>query len=403
MAINYKKLVEGMKIDANKAKAGFVEAVKAKQIKPSEIDLSKAWADIFGAERFHEHRYNPNLSVQKTMEAAGAVSSDAFLTITQQFVYSSVLDAYSAPELIFSNMIPTRSSPFRVEKIPGVTNIGDEATVVNEGDEFPLAGVSEDYVETPETVKRGMRIPITKEAIFFDRTGLVAQRCAEIGTWLGVHKEKRAVDCVTDLNTTAHRYRWRGVSTNTAVTQIATYGDNSGDHTWDNLAASNALTDYESLNTAWQLLRGMKDPFTDEPLGDFLTPKHIIFPPTLAFKAPFTVGGEVRKANPGFASSGNPSVTTIQNPVAKIIGNLELVSSQLLQSRQVAASEPTTTWYMGDITKAFAYIENWPLAVLSMGAGSHDEFTRDIVQQFRVSERGAYATMQPRAIVKCTA
>ena len=34
---------------------------------------------------------------------------------------------------------------------------------------------------TPQTAKRGFIVPVTKEAIFFDRTNLVLQRAAEVG------------------------------------------------------------------------------------------------------------------------------------------------------------------------------------------------------------------------------
>ena len=37
-------------------------------------------------------------------------------------------------------------------------------------------GFGEDYIETPSTTKRGFIVPVTKEAIFFDRTHLVLSR-----------------------------------------------------------------------------------------------------------------------------------------------------------------------------------------------------------------------------------
>ena len=66
------------------------------------------------------------------------------------------------------------------------------------------------------------------------------------------------------------------------------------------------------------------------------------------------------------------------------------------------AGIPANTWWVGDIAKMMEYVENWPLTVLQLGSGSQDEFTRDIVQQFRVSERGTFSVKQPRAGVKNT-
>ena len=53
--------------------------------------------------------------------------------------------------------------------------------------------------------------------------------------------------------------------------------------------------------------------------------------------------------------------------------------------------------------RAFAYMENWPISTIEAPANSHDEFHRDIVRQWRVSERGAAAVLEPRYMVKATA
>ncbi len=59
---------------------------------------------------------------------------------------------------------------------------------------YPSLGFGEDYIETPSTSKRGFIVPVTREAIFFDRTNLVLSRAAEVGEVLGLNKEKRLLD-----------------------------------------------------------------------------------------------------------------------------------------------------------------------------------------------------------------
>ena len=61
---------------------------------------------------------------------------------------------------------------------------------------YPSLGLGEDYIETPSTTKRGFIVPVTQEAIFFDRTHLILQRAAEVGEILGLNKEKRLLDLV---------------------------------------------------------------------------------------------------------------------------------------------------------------------------------------------------------------
>ena len=67
---------------------------------------------------------------------------------------------------------------------------------------YPNVGLSEDYIETPSTTKHGFIVPVTREAIFFDRTHLILQRAAEVGEVLGLHKEKRLIDLVIGARTT---------------------------------------------------------------------------------------------------------------------------------------------------------------------------------------------------------
>jgi hypothetical protein len=209
-----------------------------------------------------------------------------------------------------------------------------------------------------------------------------------LGKWCGVNREKRAIDCVIDENATAHRYNWRG-------TTIATYGDNSGSHTWDNLAASNALVDWTDLDTAEQVFNGITDPYTGEPV--MIEPKHLVITKQLEQTAMRILNAtEIRVATPGWATTGNPTETLLQNPYRT---KYMPVTSRLLAARLAT----DTTWFLGDISKAFRYRVAEPMNVAQAGANSEDEFKRRIVQQFRVNERGAYYTVNPRYMVTCTA
>jgi hypothetical protein len=107
----------------------------------------------------------------------------------------------------------------------------------------------------------------------------------------------------------------------------------------------------------------------------------------------------VKRTAPGYATSGNPTSSEIPNPTRDIIGQIQTMTSQLFRSR----SGDDTTWFLGDIGKAFEQIENWPLTVTTLGAGSQLEFDQDVVFQSKVSKRSTFNTKQPRAMVKCTA
>jgi hypothetical protein len=212
------------------------------------------------------------------------------------------------------------------------------------------------------------------------------------------------VNCVVDIGESKvngyYRYRW-GKSTSGFAT-IATYGDNSGTHNWDNLAASNALVDYTDLNTAWQLLMAQTDPFTGEPI--YYQPKHLVVGPSLAFTVPQALNGVVTVAAGGYPTSGNPARTEFPNPVQSIVGALTPVgTNSMIYENQNTTASAATTWYLGDLSRAFGYLEAWAPRVDSVSTGTAKDFEQDIAMQFKVSEMGTYFTKEPRAMVRCTA
>jgi hypothetical protein len=318
------------------------------------------------------------------LEEAGAVTTAGFSKISGQIVYSAILDAFNSEQFVFSSLVRTIPTSLNGEQIAGLSRIGDEAEIVGEAKPYPLAGFSEDYIETPTTTKRGLIVGITKEAIFFDRTGVIIDRCREVGEFLGLNKEKRVIDCVIDENSTAHRYKWKG--TNYATYQATT--------PWVNVTASNALVDWTDIDAAEQTMANLVDPATGEPI--LVTPKHLVVTRQLLYTARRIVNAsEIRIASPGYATSGNPTQTLAANPVM----NYQIVTSLLLASRMAT----DTNWFIGDIGKGFAYMENWPMTVTPAPSNSEIEFTQDIVARWKASERGAAATLEPRAMHKSTA
>lgn len=352
--------------------------------KPSDFSIRQLFEQFVPNGRELVDSWNPRQGGGVSLlEAGDTVQTAAFANISGQIVYNAILEKYMAEELVFSKLIPTQPTQFNGEKIAGIGQMGDMAEIVGESQPYPTVGVHEDWIETPQTTKRGMIVPVTKEAIFFDRTGVLLERCGEVGEWLGVNKEKRAIDCVIDENTTTHRYRWRG-------TTHATYQTSTP---WDNVTASNALVDWTDIDAAEQTMAALVDPNTGEPI--MIVPKHLIVNRELLYTARRIVNAtELSVATPGFATTGNPTETKTANPIS----GYSIVTSVLLASRMAT----DTSWFIGDVTKAFRYMENWPLAVVQAPANSDDEFKRDIVQQFKASERGQYATFEPRAMNKST-
>lgn len=391
-------LVESYKKSPSETKTYLVEAIQKKELKFSDFSLAELFESCFGWQAFRDCRndgpHAKSVLATKLMEAAGGVSTAAFANISGQIVYSAILEAYESEQFQFSKLFPTVSTKFSGEKIAGIQRIGDKALEVGEGEAYPLVGVGEDYIQTPATTKRGMIVPVTREAIFFDRTGVLLDRCREVGEFLGLNKEKRAIDCFIDGNAGAksamdkgHRYHWVGTS-------YATYQSSTP---WINLKTSNGLTDYRQIEQAELLAANMTDPYTGEPImWDMDT---IVVCPELEHTAKATQAATNTLHVGGYATSGNLLARNGPNTLKQ----RNIVVSRLLKARLSADSQQTSNWYLCNPAKMARYMENFPMQTIEAPTNSHDEFHKDIVAQFRADEMGAYATFEPRASIKNTA
>jgi len=318
--------------------------------------------------------FNPNLrGMKRYRESADVVSTALFAHTMGQIVYSETLKAYQAPELIGDRLVRVMPTQFSGEKIPGVTEIGDQVEIVGEGSPYPRALVGECYIETPETIKRGLIVDITKEAIFFDRTNLILQRAGAVGKFIGVNREKRILDVVLGISTI---YKRNGAAA------IATYGS-------DNTITSSALVDWTDLDAADTKFSAITDPDTGEPI--VITANTLIVPPALRNTANRILNATMT----GVTNSGVE---------ARVNGN-SLNSPYTVESNQYvkARSSSDTTWFYGNPREAFVYMENFPLTVITNTENAHASFERDVVAQSKASERGAAGVFERRFMLKATA
>jgi len=375
---------------------GFLGAIEAGEFKVSDFDFHRLFESSVEGGREILDSWKPGFkgevhNLNRLIES-GATDSATFANISGQIVYTEIMRKFNAEEFVFSKLIPTISTPFNGEKMAGISSLGDKAEVVEERGLYPLVGPGEDWVRTPETKKRGLRTALTREAIYFNRVeGRLVEECSSVGTSLALNKEKRAIDCLIDENTTVHRYNRRDRGA------IATYGDNSGTHDFDNLQASNALVDWTDIDNVKLLLSAMRDPNTGEPIDLGLSRYILICAKGLESTAKRILNAtEVTTHVGGYATSGNLSSYRGPNPVG---GDYEILCTNLFGDRLGT----DTSWFYGDPAQAFAYMENFPLSVEQAPPNSQDEFNQDIVMQWKASERGTYVTREPRFMAKSTA
>lgn len=397
--VNYKALVESYQKFPTEAPKLLKESLEAKDIAAKDFSWLGLFEACFGWEEVRACREDKSRLVNEhVFEAAGGVTTAAFQNISGQIVYQLTMDAYTNEEFVFTPMIPEYNSIYQFEKAADITGIGpgtDAGWKRAESEPYTTAGVGEDWINLPQIEDRGKIVPVTWEAIFYDRTGQVQTKCQQVGYWLGYNREVRCIDCVIDENETAasaavggHRYHWRGTS-------IQTYGNNSGTHTWDNLAGANgALIDWTDVDAMEQLLNAITDPNTGAPY--LITADTLIVTKENEKAANRIVGAtQVQTISPGYATSGNPTLTVSSNPYS---GMLTVKSSRLLAQRMAT----DTTYYLGTPKTAFRYVVHEKFSTAQAPPNSKDEFERRIVAQYRANERGGYATVQPRVMVKAT-
>jgi len=395
MRIRANRIARDFRLDPDRTMQDITEALergregKPGGVRPEEFSL-RDLAEELVTTRDGEpcgYQWTKGLLLQET--AIDAVDVTAFANITGQLLVSKVLEGFQREEFTLSRLIPAVSTRLDGEKIPGIERPRDperdhaDALVVNPAQPYPHVGFGEDYIETPSTTKRGLIIPVTKEAIFFDRTNLVLQRASEVGEVLGSNKERRLVDLVIGAT---NNFKWKGTSYNTFYAAV-----DSGP--WVNHKDDNDLVDWSAIDEAEQLFAEMTDPATGDPI--LIGGRTVLVTPAKRF-----TGQRIISATEVRETTNTNTVAVSPNPLSGM--GLRLAVSALLYQRlqselSLDADTAKGYWFYGDPAKAFAYMENWPITVLQSPQNSEAEFNQDVVVRYKASERGAAAVLQPRA------
>ena len=385
MTLKYRELKRRYDLDgAEQTVTHLSESLREGHLKPEDFsirDLAEALVPD-GREwvRMLDPRSAGGVSL---MESTGAVDVTAFLNITGQVIYSKIMEAYLQEAFVVSKLVETIPTRLDGEKIPGISRVTESIDEVAPGMPYPHLGFGEDYIETPSTTKRGFIVPVTKEAVFFDRTHLVLSRAAEVGEVLGLNKEKRLIDLVIGAT---NNYKWKGTSYNTYQTATP----------WINSLATNELVDWTNVDKAEQLFADILDPNTGEPV--LVRGTTVLVMPAYRH----AVHRVFSAAELTFTAAGSTTATVAANPLS----GYRVFDSRLAYRRIIASGIAAATakkyWFVGDFRRAFAYMENWPITVTQAPIGSEAEFNNDVVLRFKASERGAAAVLNPRYVVKNT-
>ncbi|MEX2316319.1 MAG: hypothetical protein WD669_04145 [Pirellulales bacterium] len=385
MTLQYRELKRRYELDgAEQTVKHLSEALTGGHLRPEDFSIRDLAEGLVPDGREWVRLLDPRStgSVQ-LLEANDGVDVTAFLNITGQVIYSKIMEAYHQEAFVVSKLVETIPTRLDGERIPGISRMADTIDEVSPGMPYPHLGFGEDYIDTPSTTKRGFIVPVTKEAVFFDRTHLILSRAAEVGEILGLNKEKRLIDLVIGVT---NNYNWKGTSYNTYQTTTP----------WVNTLATNELVDWTNVDKAEQLFADILDPNTGEPV--LIRGTTVLVTPAYRHAAHRVF----QAAELTFTAAGATTATVAANPMS----GYRVRDSRLAYRRIVASGVSAATakkwWFIGDFRRAFAYMENWPITVTQAPVGSEAEFNSDIVLRFKASERGAAAVLNPRYVVKNT-
>lgn len=350
----------------------------------AEAFMGREWVDNLHPRRGRTYR-------KAELTEAAEVSYGDFSNITGQIVFSKFMEGYQDEEFVFSKLIPVVPTDIQdMEKIPGLSGIGDESQVVLEGQEYQRAGFGENYIHVAAKRKRGMIVGLTREAIHGDKTGQILNQAKQVGHYQGTDLEKRCIDAIIDENAGAasataggHRYYWRDTS----------YGTYQASTPWINIRTSNALVDYTDVDNALQTLMDMTDPFTGEPT--LITARDILVTPQNYVTALRIINStQVITHASGYNASTTVNEMGSNNPLAGMGFNVYM--SQLLEAR--AATD--TDWWLVNLKRLVNRFVNWDVETEEAGPNHPDAFERDIMFQVRSSIKDVVSVVEPRAAVE---
>ncbi len=398
MGINYTLLANDMKQlirEGRDADAVMREQFEAGVFKPEDFRIRRVAEETMGRGWVDACEPDLDRSVALIRESDG-VDSTAFSNITGQIIFSRILESFDRPEFVGTSLIPTQPTRLSGEKLPGVSSLGDQAAIVKEGMPFPNVGFGEDFINTPEIDKRGMIVPVTKEAIFFDRTNKVLAEAAKVGESLGLNKEKRILDVIlgeASTFATGGKWKWKG-------TEYAVYNPTTVD--WSSYFYINQITDvlsdYTDLDAAMEKYGEMQDPNTREPITVAPTLTLLVGP------ALYPTARNIVNATELRVTTGSSVQTLFKNPFGSSVNVVEsrYLHRRLIDNAGQSAANSRLFWFLGDFSEAFAWMENWPITPSQAPPNAEAEFDRDIVAQFKASMRGTPAVLKPHYVLRST-
>lgn len=356
------------------------------------MDQGKINTNDVTLRQMYEELVDVPLSASAT-QVAEAINTSAFPTFASTVLHRDIIREYEAQTQSYDSLVSESDARLTTrEKIGGFEAMDNEPQMREEAMAYEETSFGEKYWEV-KMADFGRMLSITRETIYEDHTSEVMRRARNIGRAAGQHKARMIVQTIECLPRTAFKESsFEGaIYKGTSLSQGEMY---STDHSAidgvenDNIATSNALSDYTNIDNAMQLFSSMVDEGGNKIN---IVPNVLLVPRDLAITAynimnttTYMVGG----------SDSTDGLQPTLNPI-RALGNFNVIDSIYLDT--------STDWYLGKFDDQLKWLNVFAPATASQGATSDLAFTNQIVARFRFSYHGGVGHSDYRHIVRNTA
>jgi len=339
------------------------------------------------------------------------ILANAFQLLTQAKLFTTMTATYTLTPAVYESLFGSFDSPYEKydHQIP---SDAPELDYVPMGSEYPTGGMTDRFCQTKAFVF-GRIIELNRMTFLGDRTGIVVQQSEGISASAKYREDELAVLAWEDssnvslvtqqANADAGSYFPEQVQKALWRTAAVTTGTQQNYQKAINKTAANPLRQWDSIQTAFLLLKKMQNVAGQDIDVMAGGPLKVVVPQALTFRARLAVNPLSMHQTDANVSGGAESFLTRTPDAIRIATGVDMI--EVIEWRKLTenVTPDNSTWYLaGDSTKQFRRHVVWPVEFLraTPAQQGHNEFKRDVVLSFRAGFNAGFRSVDDKYVVQ---
>jgi len=318
---------------------------------------------------------NPTIEQARENIGGGSLGPSQFLNINAfsgtvgGLLGASYMDGYNSANFIGDRITSLKTNirgqnQKRVRYSPAT----NKPTVLKPGQEIPRSNIEEDWIRDTTMVRRGESVALTREAVHFDWTDGLVESAKDNGYQFREDREERQLKAVFGV---VNNYERKGAAGNT-------YLDAAAAGAFIN-KITNALTDENALDNAFQILANMTDPITGKKIDVTATELFLITTPYKRATASRLARSTQHRFGDG--ASNTDANYVAKDPVLEFTHEwttraVDLMTAATPVGLGLTQAQAQERWVYGNTKKAFQTIEAWPFITQTFTVGEDASLMR---------------------------